>query len=71
MTEQEIKTRYAEPISDLQLAITQFEGTLTDRPFRSNLKHAVVLSLAQRLIEFARGSEAVGRMGLAAANAAM
>lgn len=71
MTEQEIKTLYAESISGLQLAITQFENTLTAQSFRSNLKHTVVLGLAQRLVEFARGSEAMGRMGLAAANAAM
>lgn len=71
MTQQEIETLHAEFIDGLNLAITQFEKTLSDQTFRSNLKHTVVLGLAQRLVEFARGSEAMGRMGLAAANAAM
>ena len=71
MTEQEIKALYAESIGSLQLSIEQFEKTLADKPFQSNLKHTVVLGLAQRLVEFARGSEATGRMGLAAANAAL
>ena len=71
MTEQEIKALYAESISALDLAIAQFENTLKDQPFKSNLKHTVVLCLAQRLVEFAQGSKTMGRMGLAAANAAM
>ena len=46
MTEQEIKALYAESIGSLQLAIEQFEKTLADKPFQSNLKHTVVLGLA-------------------------
>lgn len=71
MTEQEIKALHAESLKAVDIAITEFDSTLNKHPFKSNLKHAVVLGLAHRLIEFSRGSEAMGRMGLAAANAAM
>lgn len=71
MTEQEIKTIHAESFKAVDIAITEFDRALDKHPFKSNLKHTVVLGLAHRLIEFSRGSEAMGRMGLAAANAAM
>ena len=71
MTEQEISNQYAEHFRTVGIAIAEFEKTLTAHPFGSNLKHSVVLGLAQRLLEFSRGSEVMGGMGLAAANAAM
>ena len=71
MTEQEILARHAENFSAIHTAIANFDSALNDYTFRSNLKHAIVLGLAHRLLEFSRGSEAMGRAGLAAANAAM
>lgn len=71
MNEQEISATHLTSFEAVGLAIAEFDSTLSAYPFRSNLLHTVVLGLAQRLIEFSRGSEALGRMGLAAANAAM
>lgn len=71
MTEQEISTHYAENFNAACGAIADFDKALSGHNFRSNLKHTIVLGLAQRLLEFSRGSETMGRSGLAAANAAM
>lgn len=71
MTEEEIEVQYAECLLAIRTTISAFDEGLNKHDFRSNLKHVVVLSLAQRMLEFARGCETVGRTGLAAANAAL
>lgn len=71
MTEQEILNEHAASFSAVSTSIANFEKAINEQTFRSNLKHTIVLGLAQRLLEFSRGSEAMGRAGLASANAAM
>jgi len=71
MTEQEILTAYEDNFKAVDASIAGFDNALDKYAFKSTLKHSLVLGLAQRLLEFSRGSEAMGRAGLAAANAAM